>query len=107
VVAPPLHPLSHAELYKGTKVQHEVLRQHLLKEGKITEDDVCRLCKDAMAVFRSEPNIVKLEGNLNIVGDIHGQYYDLMKVFEVRACAARGCRCTARTGGSSACGIVA
>lgn len=88
VQAPPLHPLPHAELYKGTKIQPEVLRQHLLKEGKITEDDVCRLCKEAMAAFRSEPNIIKLEGNLNIVGDIHGQYYDLMKVFEVRASRA-------------------
>lgn len=85
VPPPPLHPLPHAELYKGTKVQHELLRQHLLKEGKITEDDVCRLCKEAMAIFRAEPNIVRLNGNLNIVGDIHGQYYDLMKVFEVSA----------------------
>lgn len=83
VTPPPLHPLPHTELYKGNKIQTEVLRLHLLKEGKITEDDVCRLCKDAMAVFRAEPNVVRLEGNLNIVGDIHGQYYDLMKVFEI------------------------
>ncbi|KAG8459273.1 hypothetical protein KFE25_014118 [Diacronema lutheri] len=83
VQAPPLHPLPHNDLFKGNKVQPEVLRLHLLKEGKITEDDVCRLCKDAMAAFRAEPNIIKLEGNVNIVGDIHGQYYDLMKVFEI------------------------
>mmetsp|Transcript_3570 Transcript_3570/g.9252 ORF Transcript_3570/g.9252 Transcript_3570/m.9252 type:complete len:478 (-) Transcript_3570:590-2023(-) len=83
VPPPPLHPLAHNELYKGNKIQHEVLRQHLIKEGKVTEEDVCRLCKDAMAAFRAEPNIVRLEGNLNIVGDIHGQYYDLMKVFEI------------------------
>lgn len=82
---PPLKPLPHKDLYKGSKVQHEVLKEHLYKEGKISEDDVARLCKDAIGVFRSEPNIIKLEGNLNIVGDIHGQYYDLMKVFEVRA----------------------
>ena len=53
--APPLHPLPHNDLFKGNKVQPEVLRLHLLKEGKITEDDVCRLCKDCLLYTSPSP----------------------------------------------------
>lgn len=73
------------------------LRQHFFEEGKLTESQVYQILELGSAVLRPEPNLVevdapivgtKLRGRLFtdifiVVGDIHGQYYDLMKVFEV------------------------
>merc|ERR1719473_418825 len=36
-----------------------------------------------MAMLRAEPNLLKLNDPLTVVGDIHGQYYDFLKLIEV------------------------
>ena len=32
------------------------------------------------AIIKNEPNFMKINGDVAIVGDIHGQYYDFLKV---------------------------
>jgi serine/threonine-protein phosphatase 2B catalytic subunit len=36
-----------------------------------------------IGVVKAEPNIVKIVDPVTVVGDIHGQYYDLLKILEV------------------------
>jgi hypothetical protein len=33
-------------------------------------------------VFRAEPNLIKLKEPCVIIGDIHGQFYDMIHMFE-------------------------
>lgn len=35
-----------------------------------------------MKYLESEPNIIKIQDPVTIVGDIHGQYYDLIKLLD-------------------------
>merc|ERR1712176_1498332 len=34
-------------------------------------------------MFANEPNLLKLNDPITVVGDLHGQYYDLLKLIDV------------------------
>ena len=55
------------------------------KPGKIvnlTEQEVRSICIKSREIFISQPILLELEAPLKICGDIHGQYYDLLRIFE-------------------------
>eukprot|EP01147_Barroeca_monosierra_P000704 gene704-4002_t len=49
----------------------------------ITEDEVHMLCIMARDVLMEEGNVHCVSSPVTICGDIHGQYYDLMELFEI------------------------
>ncbi|CAF0956716.1 unnamed protein product [Didymodactylos carnosus] len=55
------------------------------RPGKIvqmTEAEVRGLCLKSREIFLSQPILLELEAPLKICGDIHGQYTDLLRLFE-------------------------
>lgn len=52
------------------------------KQVNLTEQEVRGLCIKAREAFMSQPILLELEAPLKICGDVHGQYYDLLRVFE-------------------------
>ncbi|KAF9476233.1 Metallo-dependent phosphatase [Pholiota conissans] len=65
------------------KVNHEFLKTHFIREGRLKESQALHILEEATNIFSREPNMVQLRSPVTICGDIHGQYYDLMKMFEV------------------------
>ncbi|KAG5248403.1 SERINE/THREONINE PROTEIN PHOSPHATASE [Salix viminalis] len=63
---------------------------HRLLEGRnnrgkriqLTEPEIHHLCVTAKQIFLAQPALLALEAPINICGDIHGQYPDLLRLFE-------------------------
>ena len=60
-----------------------ILKEHLLKEGRLTQDAALELIHRATAIIKSEPNMLELKYPITVCGDIHGQFFDLIRLFEV------------------------
>lgn len=55
------------------------------KSGKLvqlSEAEIKQLCAASREIFIKQPNLLELEAPIKICGDIHGQYSDLLRLFE-------------------------
>jgi serine/threonine-protein phosphatase PP1 catalytic subunit len=48
----------------------------------LSEYEIKFLCTKAREIFIAQPILLELEAPIKICGDIHGQYYDLLRLFE-------------------------
>ncbi|CAA7405547.1 unnamed protein product [Spirodela intermedia] len=49
---------------------------------RILEAEICELCVVSSKIFLQQPNLLELEAPINVCGDIHGQYSDLLRFFD-------------------------
>ncbi|PLB35775.1 serine/threonine-protein phosphatase 2B catalytic subunit [Aspergillus candidus] len=66
-----------------SKPNLQFLKQHFYREGRLTEDQALWIIQAGSQLLRSEPNLLEMDAPITVCGDVHGQYYDLMKLFEV------------------------
>uniref|UniRef100_A0A803K6U5 Serine/threonine-protein phosphatase n=1 Tax=Xenopus tropicalis TaxID=8364 RepID=A0A803K6U5_XENTR len=74
----------------GEKLNIDSIIQRLLevkgcrpgKNVQLTENEIRGLCLKSREIFLSQPILLELEAPLKICGDVHGQYYDLLRLFE-------------------------
>ena len=86
-VEPPPHRFLPTELLfpRGANSPPDVsvLKNHLKKEGRISKPDAVAILRQAAEVFRKEKTLLELKYPVTVVGDIHGQFFDLLKLLDL------------------------
>ena len=75
---------------KNNQIDIENILERLLsvrgnKPGKtvdLKEEEIKFLIDKSMIIFKEQKMLIELEAPLRVCGDIHGQYYDLLRIFE-------------------------
>lgn len=57
-------------------------REFLDNGSVLTKKEIKHLCREAINVFQSQPVCLELPAPISICGDIHGQFEDLLRIFE-------------------------
>eukprot|EP00250_Pteridium_aquilinum_P033845 c646_g1_i1 orf=665-1648(-) len=52
------------------------------KQVQLSENEIRLLCATSKQIFMQQPNLLELEAPIKICGDVHGQYSDLLRLFE-------------------------
>lgn len=66
-----------------TKPDPALIKDHFIHEGRLTEQQALFILNEATELMKREPNMLTLSGPITVCGDIHGQFYDLMKLFDI------------------------
>ncbi|GMP56008.1 hypothetical protein CsSME_00020636 [Camellia sinensis var. sinensis] len=52
------------------------------KQVQLSESEIRHLCVQSKEIFLQQPNLLELDAPIKICGDIHGQYSDLLRLFD-------------------------
>jgi len=81
VVQIPRYPMETDLLFnENGSINIPNLKSHLLKEGRLQKKDAIKLTASASALFKDEPNLLRLRDPIAVCGDVHGQFFDLLRL---------------------------
>lgn len=61
----------------------QFLKDHFTNEGRLRIPQILRILEMAIRALSAEPNLLEVPAPITVCGDVHGQFFDLMKLFEV------------------------
>jgi len=80
---PPPNKLLTVEELFNEQLNVTELKTFLGREGRLSKECILKILQDSTDVFHTEPNLLNIKDPVTVVGDIHGQYYDLLKLLEL------------------------
>lgn len=59
-----------------------VVKMHFFNQGRLTDLQINKILNDSSDILRKETNLLNINTSCYILGDIHGQFYDLIAVLD-------------------------
>ena len=53
-----------------------------MRENKLTERELLGVLEKVKDTFAQESNVIHMDGPITFVGDLHGQFFDMLEIFE-------------------------
>ena len=71
---PPQQPLAFDRVYKKNDPHPNInlVKKYLMEGGKFSKELIRETITRAGAILTKEPNLIKMDGKVTIVGDVHG-----------------------------------
>lgn len=63
------------------------VKNKITKSICFRNSEIVAICRAAQEVFLSQPSLIELNPPVKILGDIHGQFHDLIRLFEMVSAA--------------------
>ncbi|XP_055354934.1 serine/threonine-protein phosphatase 2B catalytic subunit gamma isoform-like isoform X2 [Paramacrobiotus metropolitanus] len=85
---PPAYRLTVQDVYDPatSRPRLPLLLEHMSREGRLEEEAAVKVIQEGAAILKKEPNIIEITApmaTIAVCGDVHGQFFDLIKLFEV------------------------
>ena len=77
-----LHPILETRKNHFEKDQPYQELNPINKNNQLTQEEIKFLCTKSLDIFMEEPVLLEISAPVNICGDTHGQYNDLLRLFE-------------------------
>jgi serine/threonine-protein phosphatase 2B catalytic subunit len=58
------------------------IQAHFAAGGRLTTADAAAIITAATEVLKAEPNVLRLAGPITVCGDVHGQFFDVVNIFQ-------------------------
>ena len=60
-----------------------IRNEPLTVNAGLTSEEITWLCKEVRSIFMDQPILLELRPPLTVCGDTHGQYHDLLRLFDI------------------------
>ena len=82
VVAPPHGYLQFDRVFTSSdgKPDVDMVKTYIFEGGRLSKDLLMKLMEKVKQRYMKEANMVRVDGKAFIIGDIHGQFYDLAEM---------------------------
>ena len=77
------NPAIHMEFLEGLLKPKDYINHPEDARFIFSPDKIIQLCDEAESIIRNQPMVLRFQSPAKIFGDIHGQYSDLMRFFDI------------------------
>ena len=77
--------MNHEHELKVDDIIKTLLEVRTAKPGKLVklqEQDILGLIRTVKVIFMEQPMLLEVSAPVKVCGDVHGQYYDMLRLFE-------------------------